>query len=353
MKITEQPFGILPDGQTAKLYTLENGTVSVSITNYGGIVTRLLTPDSNGHLDDVVLGFDTLEHYLADNPYFGCITGRFANRIKEGKLTIGDNTYQLEKNNGSNHLHGGLRGLDKQLWSATTAETPDSVSLVLRHLSPDGTGNYPGNLDCTVTYSLSRQGNDLTITYRATTDQPTPVNLTHHSYFNLGGHGHGSILDHCLTLDADAVTAIDSESIPTGERMPVAGTPLDFTSPHRIGERIDSPHPQLANGNGYDHNWIINNPTPGEVTLVATVTDPGTGRSMDVLTDQPGIQFYTANFLDGSLTGKSGTAYQRRSGLCLETQNFPDAPNQPTFPNAILNPGETYRHTCIYRFGNI
>lgn len=349
LKITEQPFGAIPDGRTASLYTLENGTISVSITNYGGIVTQLLTPDKQGNRDDIVLGYDALESYLTDNPYFGCITGRFANRIKNGAFSIEGTSYQLEKNDGENHLHGGLTGLDKQLWSATTEETPDSIALILQYLSPDGVGNYPGNLDCTVTYSLSRDSNDLTIGYRATTDQPTPVNLTHHSYFNLSGHDHGSILDHHLTLLSDAITAVDSECIPTGELMEIADSPLDFSTSHRIGERIEESHSQLAHGKGYDHNWVVAG-DPGTLRHAATLTDPHSGRSMEVHTDQPGIQFYSGNFLDGSHAGKSGAVYHRRSGLCLETQNFPDAPNQSAFPSSILQPEETYQHICVYRF---
>lgn len=349
MKISQQSFGKLPSGQTAELFTLDNDVISASITNYGGIVTHLTTPDRNSQLDDVVLGYDNLEAYVTNNPYFGCITGRFANRIKAASFSLNGKTYQLEKNDGNHHLHGGLTGLDKQLWKASAEETTDSITLTLRHTSPDGTGGYPGNLHCIVTYRLFKEKADLSISYRATTDQPTPVNLTHHSYFNLAGASSGSILDHELTLHAQHFTPVNSTGIPLGTEDPVSGTPLDFTTPHRIGERIRDPHPQLYTG--YDHNWIIDH-SPDPLTHAATLHETTQGRTMEVWTDQPAIQCYSGNFLDGSHIGKNNTVYHRHHGLCLETQLYPDSPNNPTFPNCILHPGKIYQHECIYRFSN-
>lgn len=347
MNILTENFGILPNGNPAELFTLSNGTITASITNYGGILTSLYVPDSHGKLEDIVLGYDNLDAYVKDSPHFGCITGRYANRIKNGQFPLNGRTYQLDTNDGNNHLHGGHIGLDKQLWEATTNETDESISLILTHTSSDGTAGYPGNLLIAVIYQLHKGNNDLSISYQATTDKSTPVNLTNHSYFNLRGASSGSILDHLLTLNASHYTTVDEEGIPFGTQESVKDTPFDFTTARKIGERIEERHPQLYTG--YDHNWIID-PDSAKLTVAAVLHEPKSGRMMEVLTDQPAIQFYSGNFLDGSHIGKSDTEYHQRSGLCLETQIHPDAPNQPTYPDCILHPGETYEHTCVYRF---
>jgi len=352
MSIKEKPFGKTEDGTEVTLYTLTNESgMTVSITNYGGIVTSIIVPDKDGKPGDVVCGYDKVEDYIAGSPYFGCITGRYANRIAKGKFTIDGKEYTLATNNGPNHLHGGEKGFDKKVWKATPKTTEKAVSLKLTYTSKDGEEGYPGNLKCTVNYSLGKTNNALRISYNATTDKATPVNLTNHSYFNLAGHGTGTHLDHKIMINADRYTPTDETAIPLGELAPVKGTPFDFTKLHKIGERIEAENEQIKFGKGYDHNWVINQEKPGEMTLAARVIEPTSGRVLEVRTTEPGIQFYTGNFLDGSNVGKGGKKYEHRYAFCLETQHHPDSPNQKNFPSTILKPGDTYKHVCIYKFG--
>ncbi len=351
MSISDQPFGKTEDGTEVQLYTLTNETgMSVSITNYGGIVTSIIVPGRDGKAGDVVCGYEKVEDYIAGSPYFGCITGRYANRIAKGKFTLDGKEYTLATNNDPNHLHGGDIGFDKKVWEATSLKDADSVQLILNYSSPDGEEGYPGKLDCKVTYRLPKNENALHIDYQASTDKATPINLTNHSYFNLAGHGSGTHLDHEIAINAERYTPTDSTNIPTGELAPVKGTPFDFTTSHKIGERIDADHEQIKFGLGYDHNWVINQSEPGQLTLAAYVYEPTTGRVLETHTTEPGIQFYTGNFLDGSNVGKGGKVYKHRYAFCLETQHYPDSPNQKDFPSCILRPGEKYSHTCIYKF---
>jgi aldose 1-epimerase len=345
-KVEKQPFGKTADGTPVDLYTLTNSKgVRVAITNYGGIVVSLFTPDRNGNPGDIVLGFERLEDYLKGHPYFGAIIGRYGNRIAKGRFTLDGVEYKLAQNNGENHLHGGLVGFDKKVWKARDFVDAEGQHLELRYTSPDGEEGYPGNLDVTVTYSLNEQ-NQLRIDYVATTDKPTVVNLTNHSYFNLAGEG--DILGHLLRLNADYFTPVDAGLIPTGELRPVKGTPFDFTEPTPIGARIEQDDEQLRYGRGYDHNFVLRG--GGSLAEAAEVYEPKTGRVLRVLTTEPGVQFYTGNFLDGTLRGKYGRVYHRRTGFCLETQHFPDSPNKPHFPTTVLRPGQTYRSTTIYEF---
>ena len=349
-EITSADFGTTSAGEQATLYTLTNSHgVEAKITNFGGVVVSLKVPDRNDSLADVALGFDELEPYFEKSPYFGALVGRYGNRIAKGKFTLNGTEYTLAQNNGENHLHGGIKSFGRVLWQAEPLQTDSSANLVLRYTSADGEEGYPGRLDVTVEYALTND-NALRIDYRATTDAPTVVNLTNHSYFNLAGQDHGSILNHEVMINADQFVPVDSTLIPTGELAAVEGTPLDFTEPTRVGARIDDDdHPQIAYGMGYDHCWVLNKEGDA-MTLAATVYEPGSGRFMEVMTTEPGVQFYSGNFLDGSLTGKDGAVYGKRSGLCLETQHFPDSPNQPNFPSTELNPGETYETTTIYKF---
>lgn len=341
--ITQAPFGQLPDGRAITQFTLTNaGGMVAKIIDYGGIITELHAPDRDGNFADVVLGFDTLEPYRTDSPYFGALIGRYGNRIRHGRFTLDGQEVQLPINNGSNHLHGGPDGFDRVKWEATI----DGASLRLRYRSVDGEMGYPGNLDATVTYTLN-DDNELVVSFHAVTDKATPVNLTQHSYFNLAGDG--DILGHVLSIEADAFVAIDAESIPTGELTPVTGTPFDFRMPRPIGERIGQPDKQLRHGGGYDHNFVLNKPQGKALSRAARVVDPGSGRVLELWTEEPGVQFYSGNFLDGSLAGK-GRTYQHRSGFCLEPQHFPDSPNQPSFPNVILRPGQVYQTESRFRF---
>jgi aldose 1-epimerase len=350
MSITRRPFGTLPDGRKVTLFTLRNARgIEMDIITYGGIVTRLMAPDRNGNPADIVLGFNTLERYLSDSPYFGALIGRYGNRIARGRFALEGTTYELAVNNGPNHLHGGLRGFDKVLWNAETVEKEDRAILRLSYLSPDGEEGYPGNLPVTVEHALT-DDNEFVLDYTATTDKTTVVNLTHHSYFNLKGEGSGDILGHVVSLEADAFTPSDADLIPTGEIRSVGGTAMDFTLPQKIGERIGSSYEQIAQTGGFDHNFVLVS-KDGSPAPAARVEEPESGRVLEVLTTEPGIQFYTGNMLDGTLRGKSGAIYHKHTGLCLETQHFPDSPNQPTFPSTELKPGETYRQTTVYRFG--
>jgi len=349
MTITKEVFGKTVDGTAVYLYTLTNANgCEARITNYGGIVVSLKVPDRTGKPGDVVLGYETLEEYIGNNPYFGSIVGRYGNRIGKGKFTLNGREYILAQNNGENHLHGGIVGFDKAVWQAREFESEDGAALELTHLSRDGEEGYPGNLSVTVIYTLTNQ-DELKIDYSAMTDKNTVLNLTHHSYFNLAGAGSGDILSHEMMIDADRFTPVDSGLIPTGELTSVKGTPMDFTSPTAIGTRIDQDYEQLRFGGGYDHNWVLNS-SDGSLALAARVYEPTTGRVMEVLTTEPGIQFYSGNFLDGTNIGKGGKAYNKRNGFCLETQHFPDSPNKSDFPTTVLKPGETYKQTTVYRF---
>ncbi len=355
LAVTREPFGYV-DGYRIERYTLANRNgMSVSILTYGGIVQSLTVPDRNGRLDNVVLGFDNLDDYVAKSPYFGAIVGRYANRIAQGRFTLEGTAYQLPINNGPNSLHGGAKGFDRHVWRASIDSNPERPGLVLTRFSPDGEEGYPGNLDVTIAYSLS-DANELTIFYSATTDTPTVLNLSNHTYFNLAGEGSGSILRHALLLRASHYTPVDASLIPTGEIAPVAGTPFDFTEARVIGDRIDQKgNQQLAFAGGYDHNFVLDRPEdlPFQPAF-ARVVDPGSGRIMDVSTDQPGVQFYSGNFLDGSFAGASGRIYEQRAGFCLETQHFPDSPNQPHFPSTVLRPGEPGFHSMTtFFFGRL
>ncbi len=350
--VAREPFGTTSRGEAVSVYTLKNAHgVELRVTNYGGIILSLKVPDRNGRFDDVVLGYDSLADYLRSSPYFGAIIGRYGNRIAQGRFTLDGKTYTLAKNNGSNHLHGGLKGFDKVVWDVAPFKGADSVGLVFRYTSPGGEEGYPGTLQTTVTYTLTSRG-ELIFDYSATTDRATPVNLTQHSYFNLAGDGKGDILGHVVTLNADRFTPVDSTLIPTGELKSVAGTPFDFHKPTPIGARIDQDDVQLRYGPGYDHNFVLNKSGDArDPTFAARVYEPGSGRVMEIYTTEPGLQFYSGNFLDGTLHGKKGVIYRRRSGFAMETQHYPDSPNKPTFPSTTLRPGESYHSRTIYKFG--
>jgi aldose 1-epimerase len=345
--ISKEIFGELPDGQKAELYTLTNGNgMTVNITNYGGIITKLMAPDKNGGWTDVVLGFDSLAPYLNDSPYFGALVGRYGNRIAKGKFKLNGKEYTLPVNNGPNSLHGGLKGFDKVIWKATEIKKDSVVGLQLEYLSKDMEEGYPGNLTVKVVYTLDND-NALSINYTATTDKPTVINLTNHSYFNLTGLKR-DILDHEVTLVSDSIVPVDKNLIPTGKLRAVEGTPFDFRKSVKISEGINKTDEQLQNAGGFDHCWVIKRTEPG-LMLFATVREPESGRKMEVFTTEPAVQFYTGNFLDGSLKGKNVT-YAKRFGFCLETEHYPDSPNQPQFPSTVLNPGDTYNTTTKYRF---
>ncbi len=352
-RISRLPFGTTADAKPVELFTLTNAhDVEVRAMTYGATIVWLHAPDREGHLDDIVLGYPTLAGYLAQSPYFGAIVGRYGNRIAKGRFTLDGKAYQLATNNGPNHLHGGVKGFDKVVWSAEPAETDSSATVTFSYVSPAGEEGYPGTLRARVTYTLTDR-DELRVDYLATTDQATPVNLTQHSYFNLAGAGTRDILAHELMIAADRYTPVDATLIPTGEIAAVAGTPFDFRTPTAIGARIGQSDVQLQHGKGYDHNWVLNRAgaAEGALVLAARVTEPTTGRTLDVFTTEPGIQFYSGNFLDGTITGKDGRVYQHRYGFCLETQHFPDSPNHPNFPSTILRPGREYRSTTVFQFG--
>ena len=347
--IVRHPFGQTADGKAVELYTLTNANgMEVAITTYGGIVVSLTAPDREDKYADVVLGFDNLDGYLAGHPYFGALIGRYGNRIGKGKFILDGKEYTLATNNNENHLHGGVVGFDKKVWRARGAVNQTGVSLTLNCVSADGEEGYPGKLEVQVVYTLTND-DELKIAYKATTDKATPVNLTNHSYFNLAGQGSGDILSHELTVNSERFTPVDKGLIPTGELKSVEGTPFDFRKPTAIGARIGVEDEQLEYGGGYDHNFVLNN--DGEqMTLAASVYEPKTGRVMEVYTAEPGVQFYCGNFLDGSKVGKDGKVYNFRNGFCLETQHFPDSPNKPDFPSTILEPGDEYKTTTVYKF---
>ncbi|MDD7983473.1 galactose mutarotase [Lentisphaera marina] len=346
MSITAENFTAI------KLYTLQNeqGT-TVKITNFGAIITSIITADRDGNFADIALGHNSLDEYLTavDKPYFGAIAGPYANRIAKGQFTLNGKTYQLATNNGENHLHGGNIGLDKVIWSATELKGEEFSGLQLKYTSKDGEENYPGEVKFTLEYKLW-DNNDLEITYHATSDQDTPITLTNHSYFNLKGEGNGDVLDHLVYINADHYTPTDSTAIPTGEIAPVANTPFDFTNEKTIAPVISASHQQIEYGNGFDHNFVLNKNDDEKMSLAASVYESSSGRFMEVFTEEPGIQFYTGNYLDGRLKSKAGKNYIQRGGLCLETQHFPDSPNQENFPSTILKAGDVYSSKTIYSF---
>ena len=352
--VARTAFGQTSDGRPVELFTLTNTRgIELRTTNYGGIIVSLKTPDRSGRLDDIVLGYDSLNGYLRETPYFGAIVGRVGNRIARGRFALDGTTYRLATNNGPNHLHGGLKGFDKVLWNAEPFRNEGGVGVVFDYTSADMEEGYPGILRIRVTYTLTDQ-NQLIVDYEATTSKPTPVNLTQHSYWNLAGDGSRDILAHELTINADSMTPVDSTLIPTGEISPVAGTPFDFRTPMRIGARIDQrQNTQIRYGGGYDHNFVLNRGGVAADALLhaARVAEPTTGRTLDVFTTEPGMQFYSGNFLDGSITGKAGHIYHNRYGLVLETQHYPDSPNHPNFPSTILRPGQQYRTRTVFAFG--
>ncbi|MGE5244175.1 MAG: aldose epimerase family protein [Betaproteobacteria bacterium] len=342
-------FGTMPDGTPIDVFTITNAHgIEIRAITYGGVITSIRTPDRAGRFDDIVLGFDRLEDYVQRSPYFGAIIGRYGNRIARGRFTLDGRAYTLATNDGPNHLHGGVKGFDKAVWRGEPFEKGGDAGVVFTHVSPGGDEGYPGRLSVKVTYTLT-SADALVIEYEATTDAPTPVNLTNHSYFNLTG-GARDILGHELTIDADRYTPIDATLIPTGELAPVAGTPFDFRKATPIGARINQTNSQLANGKGYDHNFVLNAAGPG-LHHAAHVVEPTTGRTLDIATTEPGLQFYSGNFLDGTLKGTAGHVYGHRFGFCLETQHFPDSPNHANFPSTILRPGQTYHSKTVIAFG--
>ena len=346
--ITKADFGKTTEGVPVELYTLRNSKgMEATIMTYGGIVTSLKTRDKHGQFGDVVLGYDNLDGYLKSTPYFGALIGRYGNRIAHGKFSLDGQTYTLATNNGVNALHGGLKGFDKVVWTARPLPTSSGPALLLTYVSKGMEEGYPGNLAVTAVYSVT-EDNALRVDFTATTDQKTVVNLTQHSYFNL--RGSGDILEHSVQIHADTFTPVDSTLIPTGELRPVAGTPFDFTTPHTIGERVNTAgDEQIKFGGGYDHNWVANK-NWGVLAVMARITEPTSGRVLEVLSTEPGVQFYCGNFLDGTITGKGGWTYQFRNGFCFEPQHYPDSPNHPAFPTTTLNPGEKYHNTIIYKF---
>jgi aldose 1-epimerase len=349
MDIQKQAFGKTADGVGVELYTLTNSKgAEARIMTYGGIVVSLKMPDRNGKMEDVVLGYDDLQSYINNNPYFGALIGRYGNRIAKGRFTLDGVEYKLAQNNGENHLHGGIKGFDKVVWKAKEVRAKDGPALELSYLSKDGEEGYPGNLAARVIYTLTNN-NELRVEYFATTDKNTVVNLTQHSYFNLAAGRAPDILGHQMLINADRFTPVDKGLIPTGELRPVKGTPMDFTQPRAIGERINQDYEQLVFGLGYDHNWALNK-KGNSLTLAASVYDPVSGRVMEVYTTEPGIQFYSGNFLDGSNAGKGGKVYVKRYGFCLEAQHYPDSPNKPSFPTTVLKPGQRYTQTTVYKF---
>lgn len=348
--ITKSDFGTTPDGQHVDLYTLRNSKgAEACIITYGGRVQKLIMPDKHGNMADIVLGYDTLDGYTGTNdPYFGALIGRYGNRIGGAQFTLEGKTYTLAKNNNGNSLHGGLKGFDKVVWTAKPSVSIHGPQLTLAYVSLDGEEGYPGNLEVSAIYTLT-ENNELRLEFTAKTDKPTVVNLTHHSYFNLAGQGNGDILGHIVYINADKTTPVDSGLIPTGAFADVTGTPFDFRKPTAIGARINNPDPVLQYGPGYDHNWVINKPL-GEFGLMARVVEPTSGRVMEVWSDQPGLQFYSGNFLDGSITGKDGKVYQKHYAFCMEPQHYPDSPNKPNFPTTELKPGEVYHNVIVYKF---
>ncbi|MHC5259977.1 aldose epimerase family protein [Streptomyces sp. UC4497] len=349
-KPVKESFGKLADGTKIYRWSLENGGTRLKVLNYGGIVQSLELPDRHGRYVNVSLGYDTVEEYVAGTTFFGATIGRYGNRIAKGKFTLDGKAYQVSVNDGENSLHGGAKGFNTRVWDIEPFTSGSDVGLHMHYTSVDGEMGYPGTLKTTVTYTLTARG-DWRVDYEATTDKATVVNLTNHTYFNLAGEGSGTIYDHELTLAASRYTPTDAGLIPTGELAKVQGTPFDFRKAKAIGRDIRTSHPQLITAKGFDHNWVMDKGITAKPVLVATLRDPGSGRSLKIATDQPGLQFYSGNFLDGTLVGQSGRTYRQGDGLALETQHFPDSPNQPKFPSTVLRPGETYRTTTVHSFG--
>jgi aldose 1-epimerase len=351
-KVAVQPFGSLSSGQKVDLYTLTNDKgMIVTITNYGATVVSIKVPDRAGHVDDITHGFDTPQDYEAGKAYFGATVGRYGNRIAHGAFSLDGKAYTLPKNDGDNTLHGGITGFNKRIWNAKEVPSKEGVAVQFTYVSPDGEEGFPGTLTAMVVFTLHKDKNELRIDYSATTDKPTVVNLTNHSYFNLAGDNQGTILDQTMELKASKFTPVDSTLIPTGELRDVKNTPMDFTKPVAIGKRIDDDYEQLKFGHGYDHNWVLDKPLDAKGPQLAAIAhDPKSGRELEVLTTEPGVQFYTGNFLDGTAKGKGGALYQRRSAFCLETQHFPDSPNHANFPSTTLVPGKELHSTTIFRF---
>ena len=348
--VRSDPFGTTPDGRAVELFTLTNAHgIEVRAMTYGATIVSIKTPDRDGHLGDIALGFDSLSGYLTESPYFGAVVGRYGNRIAKGRFTLDGTIYHLATNNGPNHLHGGVKGFDKEVWTGVPFQSDSGVGVAFSYTSPDGEEGYPGTLSAHVRYTLTND-DQLVVNYEATTDKATPLNLTQHTYFNLTGNASRDILDHEIQIDADSMTPVDSTLIPTGVIAPVEGTPFDFRTPTAIGARIGQDNEQLKFAGGYDHNFVLRRSGPGLVPA-AHVVDPTSGRTLDVLTTQPGLQFYSGNFLDGTIKGKGGQVYGHRFGFCLETQHYPDSPNHPNFPSTILRPGEEYQSTTVFRFG--
>lgn len=347
--LPEEAFQTTVDGKPVALYTLHAGDITMQVTNYGARVVSLWTPDREGRYEDIVLGYENIGRYI-DNTgerFLGAVVGPYANRIAKGRFTLDGTEYTLPLNNNGQTLHGGLKGVDRVVWDVVSA-TDDK--LVLHYLHPDGQDGFPGNLDIEMTYSLTPD-NEFRVDYKATTDKPTVANFSHHPFFNLKGEGNGTVLDNVLTINASHTTPVDSVLIPTGQIAPVEGTPFDFREPHAIGERIGADNQQLRNGGGYDHNWVIDRKTKSGIEQAATVWEPASGRTIEVLSDQPGLQVYSGNFFDGKSIGKYGKPQRYRESLALETQKFPDSPNHDNFPSTVLRPGETYTQVCIYKFG--
>jgi len=351
--INEDGFKGSHKGKPTALYTLKNSNgMVVQITNFGGKIVSLYAPDRKGNLTDIVLGYDNIDDYIKGNPYFGAICGRYANRIANGRFIIDGKTYQLPINNGLNSLHGGPEGFNNQVFDTKgVVKTKNGQAVEMIYLSKDGEMGYPGTLNVNITYTLSDK-NELTLDFEAETNKATHVNICGHSYFNLAGEGNGDIMGHELSINSDKFTPVSDTLIPTGELRPVAGTPMDFIKFKVIGKNIDDNYDQLEYGKGYDHNWVLNKKKNGELSLAATCYEPKSGRVMEVFTTQPGVQLYTGNWLDGNDKGKGGKPYLMRSGLCLETQNFPDSPNKPNFPSTLLKPDQTYKHACVYKFSS-
>jgi aldose 1-epimerase len=350
MKVAQEPFGRMPDGQPISLITLRNQNgIEVRVMTYGGIIVSLKTPDRAGKIGDIVLGHDDAAGYFPNPTFFGAIVGRYGNRIAKGQFTLDGHAYTLPINNPPNSLHGGTVGWDQANWNADTFQGHDGPGVTLTHTSPDGDQGYPGTVKASVTYTLT-DDNRLKIEYSATTDKPTVINVTQHSYFNLSAGASPDILSHRLMLNAAKYTPVDDGLIPTGDLAPVDNTPFDFRTPTPIGQRIGDQDQQLKRGKGYDHNFVLTRLNVGGLELAARVEDPTSGRTLEVLTTQPGIQFYSGNFLDGTIAGKGGVKYAQRSGFCLETQHFPDSPNHPAFPSTVLRPGETYASTTVWHF---
>ena len=351
LSVHKTAYGKTPDGKVVDAYTMRNRNhVAVQVITWGATITNFGSPDKTGHFDDIVLGFDSLPGYLHNTQFFGVIVGRYGNRIARGKFKLDGKTYTLAINNAPNSLHGGLKGFDKVVWTAEPVQTDTAVGVALTYVSHDGEEGYPGTLTAKVTYTLNDR-NELAIDYQATTDKATPVNLTNHTYWNLRGEGNGDILSHTLMINADSMTPVDSTLIPTGQITPVAGTPFDFRTPTAIGARVDQDDPQIKNGHGYDHNFVLNRGAAGALVHAARLADPQSGRTLDVYTTEPGVQYYSGNFLDGTTIGKGGHKYAHRSGVALETQHYPDSPNQPNFPTTILKPGETYKSRTVFTVG--